>query len=161
MKTFASVAALFSAATLVGCAGHETYHFVSTASMPQTVTLRNFQTGENVWSQEIPVGKQLNVSFLRRADIADSQGWDEMRWSVSDIGRDHGGNSSTIRVPPPSERRLDVHDRSTPEARPTLATQPAEPTLGAPPPPAPAPKPKPTKPPEGVVMPDPKQESPK
>ncbi|CAG0965590.1 hypothetical protein PHYC_00965 [Phycisphaerales bacterium] len=161
MKTVATLVAMLTATTLVGCAEHEAYHFVSTASMPQTVTLRNYQSGENIWSQEIPVGKQLNVAFLRRADIADSQGWDEMRWSISDIGRNHGGVSSTIKVPPPSERRFDLHDRSTPEARPQLATPAPEPALGAPTP-ATATKPKPAKkPPEGVVMPDPKQAAPK
>ncbi len=165
MKTAATVLALAAMPVILGCCGgHETYHYKSTTHMPQTVTLVNTRTGESVWSQEIPVGKQLNVRFMRRHDLADSQGWDELRWSLSDLGRDQGGISSSMRVPPPSERRIETLVRGTPESRPEPpAPMPEAAPMAAPMPTpaakAPAPKAKPKT--EGVVLPDPKQPAPR
>jgi hypothetical protein len=138
---------------LAGCRTQESYSYVSTTHLPQTVTLLNTRTGESIWSQEIPVGRQLNITFVNRPDRADSQGWDEMRWSLTDIGNGLGGQTSTIRVPPPSERRLDVTVRDFPEERPQAA-----PVTGAP---SPAPTPRPRRQPEGIVPPNPKQPSPR
>lgn len=145
---------------LVGCRSPESYSYVSTAHIPQTVTLLDTRTGESVWSQEIPVGRQLNITFLVRHDTADSQGWDEMRWSITEIGQQHSGRTSVIRVPPPSERRLDVTMRDIPEDRPEGGPAPvAGAPVPRPAPPAPAPRPR--KQPEGIVPPDPKQPSPR
>ncbi|GJQ29201.1 MAG: hypothetical protein HBSAPP03_10850 [Phycisphaerae bacterium] len=162
MKSFPVLLALaVPALLLASCGGHEAYHFPSSAHQPQTITLVDTRTGESVWSQEVPVGKQLNMRFMRRGDIADGQGWDEMRWSISDVGRDQSGTPSTMRVPPPSERRIETHVRTTPESRPEPPTPAPVPVMAAP---APAPKPAPARPARstsGLVMPDPKQPAPK
>lgn len=167
MKTALKMLALASLPVVLSCCvGHEVYHFKSTTHQPQSVTIVNTQTGESVWSQEIPVGKQLNVRFMRRHDTADSQGYDELRWSLSDLGSDLGGTSSSMRVPPPSERRIETHVRNTPELRPEApAPMPEAAPMAAPMPAAaptakaPAPKPRPKA--QGVVMPDPKQPAPR
>lgn len=167
MKSVALISAALAVVFLGGCASPETYRFRSTTNLPQSVTLLDTRTGESVWSQEVPVGRQLNVSFRRNPNTADSQGWDELRWSISDIGASLTGNSSTIMVPPPSERRLEVDFRPTPETRPpggsrfpegtgstTMPAQPLPPQGEAPP----SVKPKPA---EGLVLPDPKQPAPR
>lgn len=113
-----AVAALVGLAALAlpGCF-HEKYSYASTVHMPLTVTMKNTSTGETIWSYDVPVGQQLNVTFQRDADLADSQGYDDMVWTVSDIGKSDAGRPSTLRVPPPSERRLDLTVRSGNEPR--------------------------------------------
>lgn len=110
--------ALAGAAGLPGCS-HEHYSYASTAHMPLTVTMKNTTTSETVWSYDVPVGQQLNLTFQRDADLADSQGYDDMLWTVSDIGKSNSSRPSTLRVPPPSERRLDLTIRSGNEPRTT------------------------------------------
>lgn len=107
---------LGSSLLLPGCM-HESYSYASTAHMPLTVAMKNTTTGETVWSYDVPVGQQLNVSFQRDADLADSQGYDDMVWTVSQIGAFEKGRTNTLRVPPPSERRLDMTVRSSNEPR--------------------------------------------
>lgn len=113
--TLAGLVALGSLA-LPGCS-QERYSYASTVHMPLTVTMKNTSTGETIWSYDVPVGQQLNVIFQRDADLADSQGYDDMVWTVSDIGKSDSGHPSTLRVPPPSERRLDLTVRSGNEPR--------------------------------------------
>ncbi len=159
---FRPVAALLlGALALGGCnSGHESYQFPSSTHMPQTVTLSNTRTGERLWSQEVPAGSQLNLVFVRAPGVAEEQNYDEMRWSITPIGRSPGNalsttptsRSSMMRVPPPSERRLDVQVREGPEDRPGavgFVAPPAQPTTGAP---SQAPT---------IVPPDPKQPAPK
>lgn len=159
---FRPVAALFlGTLSLGGCnAGHESYQFPSTTHTPQTVTLVNTRTGERLWSQEVPAGSQLNIAFVRSPGVAEEQHYDEMRWSITSLGRSPGSvlsttptsRSSMMRVPPPSERRLEVVVRDGPEDRPSAVgavTPPAQPTTGAP---SQAPT---------IVPPDPKQPAPK
>jgi len=161
--TTARTLALFAAAlALSGCASrYEKYTYKSVAGQPQTVSIEDWTTGETVWSYEVPVGRQLNIRFLRKADVADSDGWDEMRWNVGAIGESNDGKASTMRVPPPSQRRVRNSIRETPEARlDSFTAAPVDPVAGSTAP-APAPASKPAAVPEGVVLPDPKQPPPK
>jgi hypothetical protein len=159
-------AALLAPALLAGCSVHEAMHYKSTTHMPQTVTLIDTRTGESVWSCEVPVGKQLNLSFARPNRSAESDGYDEMRWAIASIGDDFGGSPSVIRVPPPSHRRLEGTLRQGPEARPAGEPRPsaAAPATQPAPTPAPAPAEAPKarkKAPEGIALPDPKQPAPR
>lgn len=159
---------LAAALGLGGCHASEHHHFRSTVTVPQSVTLIDVGTGEQVWSAEVPVGKQLNMLFMRSARSAERDGWDELRWSFAAIGDDNGGRMSVVRVPPPSQRRIETEVRKGPELRDASAIAPGGPTLAAPAPKAepraaeaPKAEPKPRKAPEGIALPDPKQAAPK
>lgn len=114
----AGVLGLGVAMFLPGCL-HERYSYASTAHMPLTITMKNTTSGETVWSYDVPVGQQLNLTFQRDADLADTQGYDDMVWTVADIGKSEKAKSSRLRVPPPSERRLEMTVRSGNEPRTT------------------------------------------
>ncbi|MDX2131160.1 MAG: hypothetical protein SFY69_03795 [Planctomycetota bacterium] len=181
LASLTTLASLAAAALVGGCrSGSETYVFPSTPHTPQTVTLVNTRTGERLWSQEIPAGSQLNMTFVRSYQSAEGDGYDELRWSLTPLGRPVGNaftnsassRTSSMRVPPPSERRLDVDVRPGPEDRParTAWTTPAAESVSTTPPPpntapaaptAPASPPAPSRTPEGIVLPDPKQPAPK
>ncbi|MFA6046730.1 MAG: hypothetical protein WC718_17230 [Phycisphaerales bacterium] len=180
-------AALGSALLLPGCS-HERYSYASTAHVPLSIAMKNTTTGETVWSYDVPVGQQLNLTFQRDADLADAQGYDDMVWTVCDLGKVDKGRTNTLRVPPPSERRLEMSVRSTNEPRlaapveserananaaypptgPGLFPRTAPPTPdaapgNAPAAPASAPTAKPKTPPQtpAIALPDPKQQAPK
>jgi len=153
---------------LGGCHAYEHHHFRSTATVPQSVTMIDLGTGEQIWSAEVPVGKQLNMLFMRSPRSAERDGWDELRWSFAAIGDDNGGRMSVVRVPPPTQRRIETEVRKGPELRDASAISPGGPALAAPaaraePKAADAPKaePKARKAPEGIALPDPKQAAPK
>lgn len=112
----ALVLMVLGAALLPGCS-HERYSYVSTAHVPLTIAMKNTTSGETVWSYDVPVGQQLNLTFQRDADLADAQGYDDMVWTVNDLGKADKGRTNTLRVPPPSERRLEMSVRSTNEPR--------------------------------------------
>ncbi len=151
--------ALASLAVAGGCTTKEKYSYVSTPDLPKTVTLKDWTTGESLWSYEIPVGKQLNIKFAKGEEAANTQGWDEMTWTVGTIGKTNDGKPSTMRVPPPNMRRFDIAIRQVPEARPQpTAPKPVD-VVSSPAPETAKPKSKPA--PEGVVMPDPNQAPPK
>ncbi|MCE7974681.1 MAG: hypothetical protein DYG92_10235 [Leptolyngbya sp. PLA1] len=159
-------AVLASAAILGGCHANEHHHFRSTVTVPQSVTLIDVGTGEQIWSSEVPVGKQLNMLFMRSPRSAERDGWDELRWSIASIGDDNGGKMSVVRVPPPSQRRIETEVRKGPELRDASAVAPGGPALAAPAPradaaPKPEPAPKVRKTPDGIALPDPKQAAPK
>lgn len=155
-------------AMLGGCHASEHHHFRSTVTVPQSVTLIDLGTGEQVWSAEVPVGRQLNMLFMRSRRSAERDGWDELRWSLAAIGDDNGGRMSVVRVPPPSQRRIETELRKGPELRDASAIAPGGPALAAPAPKAeprtaeaPKTEPKVRKAPEGIALPDPKQAAPK
>jgi hypothetical protein len=165
MKTRVLTAACVLA-MLGGCNVHEQYHYVSSVHVPQTVTLENHSTGEKLWSYEVPVGRQLNVRFMRPRRSAEIDVYDEMRWSESALGDDNGGRPSVMRVPPASQRRLRVDIRPGPEApanRTASTPAPAPAITAAPVPSAAAPQPASPKSraPEGIALPDPKQSAPR
>lgn len=153
--------ALVAMVFVSGCTVHETYRYRSTPDTPKTVTLINWVTGEAVWSYEIPAGKQLNVSFDRSVRSAERQGYDEMRWNIGPLGDDRGGSSSVIRVPPPSQRRIELEVRASHELPPTAERPAPMPAPMGAPPPSSAPAAPASKAPSGIALPDPKQAAPK
>ncbi len=102
---------------LAGCSGNEVYVYESTPMMPQTVTLVNTATGENIWTCEVPVGQRLDLRFARSLKSAEEAGFDEMSWQLSGVNAKPEGRRSTLRVPPPSHRRFDLTQRPHPEVR--------------------------------------------
>ncbi len=105
------------ALALAGCSGNEVYVYESTPMMPQTVTLVNTATGEKVWTCEVPVGQRLDLRFANTLKSAEETGSDEMSWQLSGVNAKPQGRRSTVKVPPPSHRRLDLTQRPQPEIR--------------------------------------------
>ncbi len=60
---FAAVALGLLGSFLGGCQEGEKYVYKSTPHVPETVTLINTTTGEQVWSYDIPAGQELTVRF--------------------------------------------------------------------------------------------------
>lgn len=90
----------------------DSHTFVSTPSSPKTVFLKDFRTGETVWTYQVPVGGKLKVSFSNRGS-AEESGQDEMRWELSGAGRSSEGSS--VPCPPASSRVLGFELRNAPE----------------------------------------------
>lgn len=114
MKKAATLCSLLAAAgvatmlgSLVGCDVHEKFVYVSTPSVPQTVTLKDTSTGEQVWSYDVPPGQELKLWFTNQPAQANSQGFDEMVWTVGTVGAGVPMNTNRLRVPPPMSRRID------------------------------------------------------
>ncbi len=103
--------------SLVGCTSTERFSYASTTYAPQTVTLVNTATGENIWSCDIPPGQKLELRFTKTARAAEEAGSDEMAWTLIGQTDQPAGRRSTMKVPPPSHRRLDLTQREAPEGR--------------------------------------------
>jgi len=106
---------------------------------PATVTLVDTRTGENLWTYEVPVGRQLTLRFYKQQSTKDSHMPDLMRWDELDQGSEQAILRNKMNVPPSSSRRLELTYRKTPEYK-TPAAEPA-PAPAAEPVPAPAPVP--------------------
>ncbi|HYE62142.1 MAG TPA: hypothetical protein VD997_09105 [Phycisphaerales bacterium] len=94
-------------ALLVGCDVYEKQTYTSTAAVPQTVSLRDVGTNEQLWSYDIPPGQQLKLWFSNSKSRANDLGYDEMVWTVGPIGQSSGPQNNRMRVPPPMSRRLE------------------------------------------------------
>jgi len=100
---------------LGGCRSTEVYRYYSTPFVPQTVTLVNTVTGEQLWTVDVPAGRELKISFRDTPNRANAAGLDEMTWSIGPRGRPMEGPNSTMQVPGPESRRFDVTHRPGPE----------------------------------------------
>jgi len=121
-----SIAALTAAAitlALTGCylpGGNgfstDTHTYESTSWQPYTITLKDTRTGQDFWSIDVPVGKQLVVRF-RPGDDKDQNGPtpDVMEWGILDRGEMFGDLANSIPVPGRYDRRLDPVIRAVPE----------------------------------------------
>jgi hypothetical protein len=116
-KLFLSAILASATLTLPGCRT-EFYNYISTPDAPQTVSLKDTRTGETLWTVEVPVGRKLHVVFLQQPGRAEAQGWDEMQWDLVASDKDANFIRNTMRVPPPSARRLDVALRAPGEFPP-------------------------------------------
>lgn len=130
--TVASIAVALTLA-LTGCAyspggpgvSNDTYTYVSTTHLPQTVTVIDTRTSDQLLVVEVPVGKQLVLSFYNADDEADGRG--TLRWGVMEAGRSYGGLTENMEVPPASARRIDVSYRRSPEyTKPLVQAKPGE-----------------------------------
>lgn len=133
--TFALIAsALTATLALTGCAyspggsGSSTdgpFTYVSTTHLPQTVAVIDTRTTEQLLVVEVPVGKQLVLSFYNKDDEIDGKG--TLRWGVMPAGQSYGGLTNNMEVPPASARRVDVSFRRSPEyTKPLVAVKSAD-----------------------------------
>ncbi len=130
--TFALIASALTA-VLTGCGyspggagvSNDQYTYVSTTHLPQTVTVVDTRTSEQLLVVEVPVGKQLVLSFYNTDDEADGGG--TLRWGVMPAGQSYGGLNANMEVPPASARRIDVSYRRSPEyTKPLVAVKSAD-----------------------------------
>jgi hypothetical protein len=90
-----------------------TYH--STETRPKTVTITDTRTMEEVWTLEIPPGKQLTFDFVKGEGDDPVMRPDLLRWQVLDLGSTTGRLRNTAPVPSSACRRVDVRFREGPE----------------------------------------------
>jgi len=90
--------------------GSSTYY--STETSPKTVTIVNLTTNEEVFSLDIPAGKQLTFDFVSEAGDDEVYRPDLMRYAVWDIGTTMGKLNRSLTVPNAASRRIDVAIRS-------------------------------------------------
>ncbi len=114
---FAAVALGLLGSVLGGCQEGEKYLYKSTPHVPETVTLINTTTGEQVWSYDIPAGQELTKGFMNRESRTNELGYDEMTWTVGKSGDTTPPPTNKMRVPPPDSRRMDITVRPGPELR--------------------------------------------
>lgn len=109
-----------------GCVGYhpggnmqseDTFTYWSTPHMPHTVTLVDTRSGEQLWTYEIPVGKQLVMKFYKDT-TPDAHLSDSMRWEIMDVEKTGGRLTNVLPVPDRFSRRVDVEVRPTPESAP-------------------------------------------
>lgn len=133
MNRITAAVLLAASLTLTGCAyspggagvTNGTFTYVSTSLTPKTIAVVDTRSSEQVLVVEIPVGKQLVLSFYGSDDEAEGRG--KLRWGVMPAGDSYGGLSETMDVPPASARRIDMTIRRSPEyTRPLVQTRPAE-----------------------------------
>lgn len=94
----------------------DTHTYVSTSWQPYTITLKDTRTGQDFWSIDVPVGKQLVVHFREGDDsLKGTPTPDTMEWEIMDEGELFGQLDNSIAVPSKHDRRLDVTIRATPE----------------------------------------------
>lgn len=96
------------------------YCYVSRPHQPWTVTLKDTRTGQEVWSVEVPVGKQLVVHFLPGTGVPGGYMPDTMEWALMDEGVTSDRLANSLPVPPANARRLDPTLRPTPEFPPDM-----------------------------------------
>ncbi len=95
--------------------GSNTYFSYETR--PVTITIIDLRTNEEIFSMNVPPGKQLTFDF--KADLGDDPVYnpDLMRYEVFDMGTNSGKLSNTLTVPPANARRIDVSYRDSYEYR--------------------------------------------
>lgn len=97
--------------------------YVSRPYQPWTVTLKDTRTGQELWSVEVPVGKQLVVHFLTGTGSPGAYTPDTMEWAIMEEGVESDRLGNSMPVPPAISRRLDPVLRPTPEFPAGMAAQ--------------------------------------
>lgn len=150
-----TIAAILSLAGLTGCThwfsgyypgggyvSRDRFVYESTSWTPQTITLRDTRTGEDIWSLDVPVGQKLVVWFHRGEGPGDAYP-DSMTWDVMDFEENFRTLRYEIAVPPDSSRLIVSTLRTAPELPGAVTLDdefaqpaPAPPSMmdGAPPP---------------------------
>jgi hypothetical protein len=121
------VGAVAIAASLAGCYSPggsgfstDTHTYVSTSWQPTTVALRDTRTGQDIWSVDIPVGKQLVVHFRKNEAMKNTPTPEIMEWEIMDAGEMFGELDNSIPVPGGTDKRLDPKLRPAPELPPGM-----------------------------------------
>ncbi len=95
---------------------NDTHVYVSTSHQPKTITLVDTRTGDAFWSQEVPVGKKLIVTFVTDGGTDGGFTPDLMQWGMVDASNTYSGRTdSDTPVPGRLDRRLDMELRPAPE----------------------------------------------
>jgi hypothetical protein len=105
--------------------------YVSRPYQPWMVSLKDTRTGQEVWSVEVPVGKQLVVRFLPKTGTEGSFTPDRMDWGLMDEGTEEGRLGNSLPVPPANSRILVPVLRTVPEFPPGMVREAGPGTGGA------------------------------
>lgn len=125
---------LAAAAALGGCRSEggigysgDSYTYVSRTWEPKTISVVDTRTGETVWTLELPVGKQLNLKFVKGTGPNEFYP-DEIQWKVVEAGNAGLANTtSRLPCPPRDARRIEWVRRPVPELPGSeLSASPAE-----------------------------------
>ena len=106
---------------------YDDFVFASDAMSPKTVSLVDTRTKQTVWSMEVPVGRQIKISFSAGTDPKVYMP-DTMRVTEGKANTNAREFLTRIPCPGPESRRLDWALRSTPEIagdKPSTGTPPA------------------------------------
>lgn len=98
-------------------ASYDEYNYPSTATMPQTVVLRDLRTDQVLYTWEIPVDQKLFVRFLEGTGDATKGTPDQCEWLFYGITESAPPweHRQRFNVPPSNSRRLDLFLRPSPE----------------------------------------------
>lgn len=102
--------------------------YISTPWRPWTITLKDTRTGQDFWSVDVPVGKQLSLGFVS-GDSKDPFTPDVMNWAIMDAGEEFGRLGNSLPVPGRDARRLDASLRPAPELPDGMTPTKRPPTL--------------------------------
>lgn len=90
--------------------------FKSTEFLPATLTLVDTRTGEEIWTQDIPVGYQIVTRFIKGGGGTDRVNRpDRLEYQVFEIGSKYGKLRSAVAVPSAGVRRWEIAYREAPE----------------------------------------------
>ena len=80
-------------------ASNGTSTFISTTDLPKTVWIKDYRDGSEIWSYELPVGRQLVVQFLKdKFDNLPARP-DKMQWGEMAPGEQYGQLKNEMAVP--------------------------------------------------------------
>ncbi len=100
--------------------GSNTYYSYETR--PVTITILDLRTDEEIFTINVPPGKQLTFDFKDGAGDDEIYTPDVMRYEIFDMGTYDGGLNNTLNVPPANARRIDVYYRDEAEYREAKAS---------------------------------------
>ncbi|MEM7229388.1 MAG: hypothetical protein AAF432_11305 [Planctomycetota bacterium] len=125
--TIAAAVGLTAGMLLTGChspkggmmpSNNSSYTYYSTETVPKSVTMIDLRTNEEVFSIDIPAGKQLTFDFVEGAGDDPVYRPDLMRYMIWDIGTSTGKLRRSLTVPASFSRRVDIAIRPGPEYKP-------------------------------------------
>lgn len=87
----------------------------STEFLPATLTLVDVRSGEELWTQDIPVGYQMVTHFIAGGGTDKVERPDRLEYQIFLNGTRVGKLRSAIAVPPSECRRWEVSYRDAPE----------------------------------------------
>ncbi len=87
----------------------------STEFLPVTLTLIDVRSGEEVWTQDVPVGYQIVTRFITGGGTDRVERPDRLEYQTFQNGTHFGKLRSAIAVPPANSRRWEITYRQGPE----------------------------------------------
>lgn len=135
-STFFALLAL-PAVALTGCnpyveggagGSYDTFTYVSTPDQPKTITVVDTRDNSVIWTYELPVGRQLVISFMADRFENNPNRQDLMRWGEMSPTTRYGDLHNEMAMP--KTRRIDWSMREPGESTPGAKTK-APGTAGA------------------------------